>query len=103
MHCDIGSHPANGLGLHEVADNVSEWCLDEYDPAFYSKSAGVDPVSPWTQATYRVNRGGAFNVSAELARSSDRHFIAPDFRNADLGVRPARTLELSTASPAFTK
>jgi formylglycine-generating enzyme required for sulfatase activity len=103
MHCAIGSHPANGFGLHEIADNVSEWCLDEYDPAFYSKSAGLDPLSPWTQATYRVNRGGAFNVSAELARSSDRHFIAPDFRNADLGVRPARSLELSTASPAFSK
>ena len=98
MHCAIGSHPANGFGLHEVAGNVSEWCLDDYDPAFYSKSEVVDPLSPWAEATYRVNRGGAFNISAALTRSADRHYIAPDFRNADLGVRPARAVQTQAAS-----
>jgi formylglycine-generating enzyme required for sulfatase activity len=90
VHCAVGKYDANGFGLHEVAGNVWEWCVDGYDSNFYGKDAGKDPVSPWTGAAYRVSRGGSFDAAASYVRSAVRYDITPELRAISLGLRPSR-------------
>ena len=47
---DVGSYPANGYGLYDMAGNVWEWCNDWFDGSYYSNS----PVS-YTHLTLPTN------------------------------------------------
>jgi serine/threonine protein kinase/formylglycine-generating enzyme required for sulfatase activity len=95
VHCAVGKYAANGFGLHEVAGNVWEWCLDGYDSGFYGKKSGKDPRSPWSGASLRVLRGGGFDYAASSARSASRDNPTPEDRGHALGLRPSRALRLS--------
>ena len=41
----VGSYPPNNYGLYDMIGNVWEWCLDEFDPDFYSKSQRRNPIA----------------------------------------------------------
>ncbi len=44
----VGQYPPNGYGLYDMAGNISEWCLDEYDPDFYTTSPRENPLPDGT-------------------------------------------------------
>jgi formylglycine-generating enzyme required for sulfatase activity len=93
VHCMVGLFPANPFGLHEVAGNLWEWCLDGYDPFFYRLDTGLNPVSPWLDSVALVMRGGGWNNAASRSRSAARLFPAPGYRDSNTGLRPARNLD----------
>ena len=41
----VGQYAPNGYGLYDMVGNISEWCLDEYDPNFYPASPRENPFS----------------------------------------------------------
>lgn len=90
VHAAAGHYPANGFGLHEVAGNVWEWCLDGFDDRGYRPTMNRDPVVPAQGAALRLSRGGSFNNAAERLRSAARNLTNPDDRDPSLGLRPAR-------------
>ena len=83
----VGGKAANGLGLHDMSGNVSEWCGDWYGA--YSAGAQTNPTGPAT-GSWRVRRGGAWSNGAGFVRSSYRYFVTPDLTYDYLGFRVAR-------------
>ncbi|MGZ3607328.1 MAG: formylglycine-generating enzyme family protein, partial [Syntrophales bacterium] len=67
---------------------VRQWCLDWYGD--YSSDSVTDPTGP-SSGSYRVNRGGSWNYSANLCRSAYRNNIRPDYMDYGLGFRLVRT------------
>ena len=101
---DVGRYPANGYGLYDMAGNVWEWCLDEYDKGFYftfpRNSVARNPLSgansvKWLLDNYkkikdkggRVLRGGAWDFSARFVRVANRFSGAPTDSHFSTGFR----------------
>ena len=64
---NVGSKPANKLGLHDMSGNVAEWCWDLYT-ATVNPSTNAYPTGPFPDYdTQRVVRGGNWSESTEQA------------------------------------
>ena len=85
----VARHEPNALGLYNMADNVHEWCLDYYDPEYYSYSPNRCPQGP-SQGTRRSSRGGSWRHHIKITRCAARSSIPPDHCYADYGFRLVR-------------
>jgi formylglycine-generating enzyme required for sulfatase activity len=84
-----GAFSPNAFGLHDLAGNVAEWCLDSYDAKYYTLSIGRDPPGP-PFGLQRVIRGGSWLDDASNLRASYRVRDAPAYHDALVGFRCAR-------------
>ena len=82
----LGQKAPNQLGLYDMSGNVAEWCQDYYGGQYYSNSPTDNPINT-TPGSYRVCRGGHYNIGKLLCRISDRekydpseHFLFVGFR-----------------------
>ena len=100
----VGSYPANGYGLYDMAANVWEWCLDEYEADFYSNSPRANPIAG-TQPidvlldnyknvkSSRVLRGGSWDSDANSVRCARRGHPSPAVALDYGGFRCARAVK----------
>jgi sulfatase modifying factor 1 len=84
----VGTSAPNGFRLHDMCENVHEWCADWYDPGYYAVSPVDNPQGPAT-GTRRASRGGAWRHQIKIARCAARSSIPPEFCYADYGFRVA--------------
>ena len=81
----------NTYGLHEMCENVHEWCSDWFQADYYSRSPERNPQGP-ANGERKSSRGGSWRHHIKISRCSARSSIPPQFQYADYGFRVARSL-----------
>ena len=86
----VGSYPANGFGLYDMAGNVWEWTEDCWNGSY---AGAPDDGTAWTteNCDERVLRGGSWYYYAGVLRSALRHRSYSGDRYDSVGFRVART------------
>lgn len=86
----VGLYPPNAYGLHNLGDNVHEWCADWFSADYYVCSPERNPRGP-AIASRRASRGGSWRHHIKVSRAAARSSIPPEFSYADYGFRVARS------------
>jgi formylglycine-generating enzyme len=78
----VGSFPANGYGLFDMAGNVSEWCQDRYVP--------LPTGGPFKAGDLRLLKGGSWTSGPRDLRPASRQSAPPQYADGYIGFRVVR-------------
>jgi len=84
----VGSLPANGFGLHDMAGNVTEWVSDFYAKDYYLESLVENPEGP-VYGKRRVIRGGGWRSGIGCNSTWFRQSLRPYWVDMNVGFRCA--------------
>lgn len=73
----IATKQPNPFGVYDLYGNRQEWCLDHFDPLYYTKSPIENPLCTLGDGT-RVLRGGTHTDPAIFCNSTRRWSQLPD-------------------------
>jgi formylglycine-generating enzyme required for sulfatase activity len=91
----VGSYPRDRsvFGVMDLAGNVSEWCLDEYDPTYFAWSPDDNPQGPVEMRGVKVRRGGSWNSPWSNGFAVRRSHSASNLPYTGFGFRVVRELD----------
>jgi formylglycine-generating enzyme required for sulfatase activity len=94
----VGSfeHDVSPFGVYDMAGNAREWVADWYGEVYYRSGPIDNPKGP-VEGETRSLRGGSWNDTLVLARTSARIKMFPDYRDVSIGFRCVRE---ATEGPA---
>lgn len=69
---DVKGRKPNAFGLYDMLGNLTEWTIDQYDPAYYQKIGVKDPITAVGPKYPRTARGGSYLDDASQLRCSNR-------------------------------
>jgi formylglycine-generating enzyme required for sulfatase activity len=81
-----GKKKPNPWGFYDMHGNVTEWCLDQFDPNFYAQFEGKAVTEPWNKATKpypHAVRGGSWDEPASACRSAARRGSERSWKQQD--------------------
>ncbi|UCD35147.1 MAG: formylglycine-generating enzyme family protein [Nitrospiraceae bacterium] len=87
----VGSYRPNVLGIHDLSGNVYEWVQDWQEDDYYARSPKENPRGP-AQGTYKLMRGGAWDLQPDTARTTSRYWNIPGARAVCIGFRLAHPM-----------
>ncbi len=85
----VGGKQANAWGLYDMHGNVWEWCEEAYHENY---TGAPTDGSAWTSGgnqSFRVMRGGSWDLNPWLCRSANRLWCRPGTRYNNIGLRVA--------------
>ncbi|MFN8007434.1 MAG: SUMF1/EgtB/PvdO family nonheme iron enzyme [Terriglobia bacterium] len=82
----VGMTSPNALGIHNLGDNVHEWCEDWYDPHYYRDAPYGNPLNQ-KPGSRRASRGGSWRHRIKVSRCAARSSLDPNFKYTDYGFR----------------
>jgi len=85
----------NAWGLYDMHGNVWEWVQDR--EGYYPAGNLIDPEGP-SSGSFRVVRGGCWDVDTRVCRSAFRGYGGPGSRVGDLGFRLLKTVAASDSA-----
>ncbi len=89
---DLALGPLPPFGLHHMAGNVFEWCLDPWIPSYAQHPGDGRPGTLSGEFSMAVLRGGSWENVPWHLRSAYRDTLQRDARLNLIGFRVARTL-----------
>ena len=81
----VGSFPANGFGLYDMAGNVWQWTQDCWNANYHNAPSDG---SAW-KCSYRVLRGGSWYNNPQDLRAARRNLNSPVLQGNFFGFRVA--------------
>ncbi len=89
----VGAHPsgASFYGVHDMAGNAWEWCLDAFEPTYYQRAPFRDAGGPLSLNSESTFRGGSWIFPAHALRATGRH--------SNNMMRPSSGIGFRTVSP----
>jgi formylglycine-generating enzyme len=82
----VGLREPNQFGVHDLGDNVHEWCMDWYQANYYQISPYRNPLN-MEPSVRRASRGGSWRHHIKVSRCAARSSLNPAFKYTDYGFR----------------